>query len=342
MKTEDQGLDQPTNGDGAKPEPTTNTPRPETTWTFGNISECQEALEASDLHRGEGATDQVFTLEHFLPVGGGQTLFMKEYFSICAWLRQPRRAALFLNGSVFTGDSWNIPVSGYDGAEMVARRGMFAYTIDYIGTGRSSRPENGHDTSVEKSVESLRDALEQIYTHRTGSPVDVIGEGYGGIVACQLANDDQRVRSCSLISMAYKDMVSGPTKSPEMMEMLTNSPDGYHSIPPQAYEPFMGGAPRGVRDYITSTQAGSYPVHANLVAQAGPPFFDAGIARAPGLVVFGAQDFVVGPRDPYDLAEDYGRSGARLVVNEQAGHAPRVESPETAAWLWQQLFTFID
>ncbi len=314
---------------------------PQPSWAFGDVSACREALEASDPGQSQHA-GRVLTLEHHVPVGGGQTLYLKEFFSPYAWLRQPRRAVLFLNGSVFTGNSWSIPVSGYNGPEMVAQRGMFAYTVDFIGTGRSSLPENGHETSVEKSVENLRAVLELVYSRRTGSQIDLVGEGYGGNVACQLAADDRRVRSCVLISMAYKDLVSGPTKSPEMVEMLRNSPDGYHSIPPQAYEPFMAGAPQEVRDYICSMQAGRYPVHVNLLADVGPPFFDAGVARAPGLVIFGARDFVVGPKDPYALAEDYGPSGARLVVNEQAGHAPRVESPATAGWLWRQIFDFID
>jgi len=42
------------------------------------------------------------------------------------------------------------------------------------------------------------------------------------------------------------------------------------------------------------------------------------------------------------LAVDYGTDGALLVVNPDAGHAPRFESPEIAAWYWSEVVAFID
>ncbi len=311
-------------------------------WTFPDSAQCRKALGLEDP-ASDGAIDRVYSLEHRVAVGDGRTLAITEYFTIASWLRGPRRAVLLLQGPVFRRNSWNIPVEGYDGAARAARRGLFVFTVDYLGVGDSSRPEDGREAGIEENAVALDIVLEQIRSQRAVDKVAVVGEGSGGILAARLAADAERVSACVLAAMLYKHPIGGPSQDPEFVAMLTGSPNGYFSIPPMAYEPFLGEARPGVREYFLETQPGEYPTAAMLVVAEGePPFFDPGPARAPGLVIFGDRDFVVGPRDPHELAADYGTSGAELVTSEAAGHSPRIESPDVVDWFWSQVFDFID
>jgi hypothetical protein len=58
-------------------------------------------------------------------------------------------------------------------------------------------------------------------------------------------------------------------------------------------------------------------------------------------VLYGGLDQIGVLSDLQDLVAEWG-APATLAVNEQAGHAPRLESPEIAAWFWQQIFAFVD
>ncbi|MCP5117593.1 MAG: hypothetical protein GY953_42765, partial [bacterium] len=90
-----------------------------------------------------GFFDTVYSISHPLPVGDGQWLHVTAHFTIASLLREPARAAIFLTGPEFRGNFWTIPVEGYNGPAMAAKRGFVAYTFDYIGVGESFVPENG-------------------------------------------------------------------------------------------------------------------------------------------------------------------------------------------------------
>ncbi len=312
------------------------------TWNFPDASHCRQALGALNPELDQDL-DRVYTQEHHVPVGDGRTLVVTEFFTLCSWLRGPRHAVLFLQGPVFQGNSWNIPMEGYDGPGMAARRGLFAFTVDYFGVARSYCPENGLDATFEANVAALSIVLKFIRFHRAVPKVALVAEGSGGSMATRLAADAQRISSCVLAAMLYKYPIGGPSQSPEFVALLTGSPNGYFSIPAPAYELFLQEAPAEVRDYVLETQPSVYPTSAMLsVAASEPPFFDPSHARAPGLVIFGEKDIVAGPQDPHELAADYGKAGAKLVTSESAGHAPRIESPAVVDWFWPQVFDFID
>ena len=103
----------------------------------------------------------------------------------------------------------------------------------------------------------------------------------------------------------------------------------------------IGAAIPEVQQYVLDSQPGIYPAHNFLVATQ-LPFFDPGVARAPGLVIYGSEDTVGGPADPYALAADYGRRGAELVIIEGGSHATRMDPPEIAEEFWDVVFDFID
>jgi pimeloyl-ACP methyl ester carboxylesterase len=286
--------------------------------------------------------EQVYQLTHLVPVGDGKSLFVTEHFTLGSWLTWPHRSALFLSGSAFRGNHHNIPVEGYDATSMMARRGFFAFTVDYLGVGESTRPANGLEASFEANQEALEVLLRYIRFFRAVPRIDLIGAGYGGSLATQLAADDTRVRSVVMSAMLYDQLVGGPLTDPAFVALLESSPDGYFFIPGEGSGVFLTEAPQAVRDYVFATQGGFYPTLNFLVAAGDLPFFDPGVARVPGLILFGENDIVVGPGGVDNLALDYGTEGALLISRPDAGHAPRTGSPEIAAWFWENVFDFLD
>lgn len=285
--------------------------------------------------------DRVFTLEHNVPIGQGRHLFVTENFTLRSWLRRDRRAVLFLSGSAFHGNHWNIPVEGYNGGEIIANNRMFAFNVDYLGVGESFLPADGTDADRDTNIEAMEILVRYIRFFRGVPRVDLVGEGYGGSIAVDLSADPRRIRSVSLSAQLYDDVMGGPLTDPGFVAMLENMENGYFFSPGESSFIFLMGAPQGVFDYVAATQGGFYPTQNFLVA-VERPFFDPGVARVPGQVLFGSHD-IIAPFDSIErLAADYGDNGAELVFNEDAGHAPRTESPEIASWFWRETLAFLN
>jgi len=287
--------------------------------------------------------DKVFSLTHKVPIGQGRHLHVNEFFTLKAWHRWPRRAALMLGGPVTRGSYWSIPATGYNGSAMVAERGLFAFTVDYLGVGESYRPEDGNEVTFADNVEALRQVLRYIRFFRAVQQVDVIAESIGGAMATQLAADDVRVRRCVITTILYKTLAHQLIVSPEWTAFLDAFGDGYTLNPPESYDMFLTDSPNEeVRRYTYETQPGAYPAGPFRWLANGLPYFNPAVARAPGLILVGKNDFVPGPNDPRDLAADYGTDSAELVVMDDAGHVPRIESADNAARYWAEVFNFIE
>lgn len=286
--------------------------------------------------------DDLFTLEHRIPIGDGRFLHATEHFTLSCWHRWPRRAALMLGGPVTLGNYWSIPSAGYHGTEMVARRGLFAFTVDYLGYGKSYKPGSGKDISFDEHVDALRHVLRYIRFFRAVPAVDIIAESLGGASATQLAADAKRVRRVTISTVLYKTLVDQKIVSPEFSAFLDSWPNGYTQNPPESYDQFLADSPdEDLRNYTYESQPGAYPI-APFQWIKKLPYFDPGLARAPGKIIVGKHDFVPGPDDPKELAADYGENGAELVVLEDAGHVPRLENQQNAADYWREVFAFIE
>lgn len=283
--------------------------------------------------------DRVVTLHHDVPIGDERTLRVNEHFTLRSWLRWPKRAVLLLGSSVARGDFWSIPAAGYDGTEMIAHRGMFAYTVDYLGIGDSYRPDDGLDSTFAANLEALKIVLRYIRFHRAVPKVDVVGESWGGIHALYLAADATRVRSCVMSTMTYKIPYIQEFMEAEFRARLESLPGHYMPMGPDFFAQLTTGAPEEVVEHARTTQPGLYLITHFWDAGKGLPHFDPSVARVPGLVISGSGDR---PEDGRDLAADYGRGGARFFVIEGAGHGPRLETPASAQLYWSRVFDFID
>jgi len=289
------------------------------------------------------ADDAVLTREHTIPLPGGGWVAATETYTEAALAAQPRRAALLFNGSAFNRHHWSIPVEHYDGTAILARAGWIAFTVDYLGVGDSYVPADGRDASFAAQIEAMSTALDHVRAETGVQRVDLMGPGYGGAIAVVLAADPSRVRSTVTSAMLYDSPpIAGPLTDPAFIELLENDADGYFFLPGEASLFFMIGAPQAALDYVAATQGGFYPVDNFLAAAYDLPFFDASAARAPGLVIFGPLDLVVGPNGVDGLLADYGPRGAVLATRPDADHAPRVENPEIAAWYWEQSLAFLN
>ena len=282
--------------------------------------------------------DTVFHLEHDVPIGDGLTLRVHEAFTLGAWLRWPHRAVLV--SSSFTGASWRAPIEGYNGHEILARQGLFTFTVDLLGTGGSSKPESGFDADFEAQVAALEKVLRYIRFFRAVPEVDLLGDGYGSAISNLLAADTWRVRSCVMTSNLYVEQVGGPAADPAFQEMVRGDEDGYIYIPRDVFGVFVQGSPPEFQAYFAETQEGNLPAPSFMVAF-DLPFFDPGVARVPGKIIQGEHDIVAGPNDPYLLAAAYGTDGADVVIIEGAGRAPRLETPERAARFWQEVIDYL-
>ena len=283
--------------------------------------------------------DVVHTFDHDVPIGDGRTMRLTESLSLRGQKRiPPRRAVLMIDS--FNRLGFRIPVEGYNGPEMLAAKGIFAFTVDLLGMGESYRPPDGLDATFKANIRALRRVIEYIRFLREVPKVDLIGEGYGAALATQLADDDARIRSCVLSTAIYKQTIGGPIISDELAAKLQQSPDGYIDFPKEVLGAIFAASPPEIRKHFLATQKGSYPTP-NFLEALEPPFFYPDDARVPGLVIAGSKDPIVPPSDPRQLAQHFGTGGAWLVVIKGAGHGPRVESPEAAAKYWDEIFDFI-
>ncbi len=286
---------------------------------------------------------RVYSIKHRLPVGNGQSLSVTAHFSLASLLREPARGAVFLTGPDFRGSFWSIPVEGYNGPAMAAKRGFVAYTFDYLGVGESTLPADGSQINVMTQVGPTRKLIDFVRYFWGVETVDLVGEGYGAEIASELADEPGRVRSVTMSVVTYENYDAGILGffSPEFEAFLRSFEDGY-------FEPdfldltLMFSPVQELRDYVLATQPGSYPTGPALAFWDSPlPIIDAPAAEVPGLVVIGQFDPFPAPGDSAALAADWG-AGANLVVIPNAFHVPRIEAPEVAEQYFEALFDFID
>jgi len=304
-------------------------------------TDVQNALSSSSF--SQEALDRLYTLEHYVPVGTDRRIHLTETFTLRSWLRWPHRTVLMLPGPLSTGDFYQIDVDGYRGRDIMARRGFFAVTADFEGTGKSTYPLDGRSVSTTNQTEVMHKVVRYLRLVRLTARVDVLGESWGGGVAAQLCADPERVRSCVLASMLYKTPSSFADmtfRSPEFKAFLDTLPDGYLPTAPPLYAGLLSRSSPDVQTWGYAHLPGVYTT-GPLYAVFDLPFFDPTIARAPGLIIQGEFDPNQSLDDTRELARDYG-AGARLAVLAGAGHIPRIEPAPASTGYWSEVVSFVD
>lgn len=302
-----------------------------------------ESKDPSDPEAKHSFLDKVFSFSHRVPYEPGRSIFVTEFFSLRSVLRHPARAVVFLTGPEFRGDFWSIPVEGYNGPEMAARRGFYAYTLDYVGVGESYIPPDGSQVNYLTQVKPIRTLIDLVRRSRRVGRVDLVGEGMGSEIASHLADEPWRVRSVVLSVAVYRDFDPAilPFFSPEFEAFLRSQPGGYWQ--PDFLDLTLAFSPNEeLREYVFATQPGMYPTGPALQFwDFEKPTIDADDARVPALIIEGELDPFPAPGDMSDLAGEWG-DDATLVVIPGANHVPRIEAEEIADQFFEALFTFLD
>jgi len=304
-------------------------------------SDVNTALSSESLT--DDALDRLYTLEHYVPVGDGRTIHLTETFTLRAWARWPHRTMLMLPGPLVTGDFYQIDVDGYRGRDIMARRGFFAFTADFEGSGKSTYPIDGRSVSVANQTVVMHNIVRYLRAVRLTPRVDLLGESWGGGVAAELCADALRVRSCVLASMLYKTpstFADMTFRSPGFKAFLDTLPDGYLPTDPSLYAGLLSHSSPEVQTWSNAHMPGRYTT-GPLYAVFDLPFFDPTIARVPGLIGQGELDPNQSLDDTRELARDYG-PGARLAVLPGAGHIPRIEVAPTNNSYWSEVIGFVD
>jgi pimeloyl-ACP methyl ester carboxylesterase len=288
--------------------------------------------------------DRLFTIEHNVPVGSDAQVHVTETFTLRAWLRFPHRGLLMLPGPLVKGDFYNIDVDGYRGRDLIAQRGFFALTVDFIGTGGSTFPVQGRDATQDVQIAAMRAVINRFAATRLIPKMDVLGESWGGGVGAEICADRTRVKSCIMASMLYKtpsDFANQTFRSPAFRAFLDSLTDGYLTTFPDIYFPIIANSPPDVVAWTHANQPGRYTI-VPLLDVFDLPFFDPTIARVPGRIIQGEFDPNQSLDDTRELARDYDRRGAELVVIPGAGHIPRVEAAPKSDLYWNAVVGFID
>jgi hypothetical protein len=293
--------------------------------------------------------DRLYTVEHNVPVGPGRRVHVTEKFTLRSWLRWPHRAMLMLPGTISKGSFFNPDVDGYRFQDEVARRGFFAFTVDYEGSGTSTYPANGLDVTHSYLVNSMRPVLAYTRLIRLVPRVDVLGESNGGAIAAELCDDATRVRSCTMSSMIYKEgtpFFNAVFQNPGFIGFLQSQPNGYLDVDASYYFNITLTSPPAVSAWVLANQPGRYAV-APLTVAATLPWFDPSRARVPGLIIQGTLDDIGTQNDSDLLAADYGSApgaGGHATIARIAGasHIPRVDpAPLNTQWN-STVLSFVD
>jgi pimeloyl-ACP methyl ester carboxylesterase len=285
--------------------------------------------------------DKVYRIAHDVDVAPDRTIHATESFTLRSWLKFPHRGIMLIPGPVTNAAFYDIPVDGYDSGAILAHDGYFSWSVDLEGAGQSSFPADGRVCDTARGVEDLTPVLDVIRAERWVPKVDVLGESWGGGIASELCAQ-HGTRSCVLSSMLYKQTTAFGAANfltPQFHAFLDSLTTGYFPTFGAFYFQFVAASPIDVQNYTFATQPGNY-ADASLYAPFDMPFFDPTDAKAPGIVIFGDQDPTVPLSDAQQLANEYGKHGAKLVVLQGGGHVPRVETASSAAW-WTSVLDFL-
>ncbi len=290
------------------------------------------------------APKEIHKEELFFPYAPGKRIFVTEFSTARSRTRQPVRAAIFLPAAEYLGETWDVPVEGFSAPAMAAEHGFFGYTVDYVGMGKSYRPEDGSKVNYRANADAVRGLVDHIRGSRQVDRVDLIGEGHGGEVAAYLAGDPERIRSVVMSTVFYKQLnpdFADQFFSPQFKAFLRSHENGYF-VPNFVPLTLRWTQDQEVRDFFHATQK-DLEVPTGLFLQyfsLGLPIINAGAAKVPALIITPEFNQFADVEDMSNLKSDWG-SDATLAVIEGGHHTSRLEKSEVVDKYFRALFGFL-
>ena len=257
-----------------------------------------------------------------------------------------RSAALFLGGTWVTPALFTLPTAD-DGPctpmQLAAQQGHLALAPCYAGYGDSSRPIDGRQVTLARSIEHLAALLDWAHHTHGITQVHVVGASLGAALGMALAQQPGRawqVAGLVFTSMVYKNVAEALRQqifSPQLRALFQSAEGGYIQTTPMHYAPLLQQASPYVSKWAQSTFPGSYALGLTL-AGFDLPLVHASGCGVPALIFWGTQDMLAPRHDVDALCADYG-GPIQVQVLSHAGHAPLLEP--CRASVWQQTFAFM-
>lgn len=308
---------------------------------------------AAPAHPPDDLLDRVFRVEHRIAVGPGRRVAVTETFTLRALHRWPHRGIVMIPSQGANRSNFNAPFAGYDGGELMARAGFFAFAVDPEGSGDSTYPADGFSVTYESEAASLHAVAARLATMRHIERLDVLGEEVGGGVAAHLCADAALFRSCTLASMIYRDgsdFFDAIVGGPGFQQFIASSPGGYFTTFSELYFNVLAGATPELAAWFLATQNGVYA--AGPYVQdferlfAGGGSYDPTRAAVPGLVIMGELDPNPAPGDTAALAAAYGATTgagpAEVAIIPGGTHIARLDAPPGGSQFWSLVLAFVD
>ncbi|MFO7180630.1 MAG: alpha/beta hydrolase [Pseudomonadota bacterium] len=313
-----------------------------------DFARIEHELRVSPRDLLETLCDQEFELEHFVNVGQGVRLHVRERFSGRSVLRVPRRALLMIPPTLATNEIFDARVDGdlgYNALHRAAERGYFAFAVSYEGYGESTTPADGKTVTGERSLAQMRKVLQWVRSERAVPRVDLFGMSLGGGIAIALGGKDSpqtqhavnRILVSAFVYEAFSPELAA-VFTPEFKAFLESLPGGYITTGPDFYAPVLSGLEPAAMAWALETMPGTYAVGPTLEGF-DLPFFAAENGRAPVLQLWGTADPVTTLADVEAFQSEYG-GPSRLAVIEGGAHSLHLEPVREQ--FWNEAFAFLD
>lgn len=293
--------------------------------------------------------NMVFEQEQRVNVGQGVKLNVVAKHSIRSLSAWPRRAVLMLPPTLATSNIYNADIPGdasFNALDRAAKAGYFAYSLDYEGYGKSTKPAHGGSVTAERMLKQAGKVIEWIRLNSLADKVDVVGMSIGSNIAVALGGTNSPTKSkyigkIVLTSNVYKSVTPFFEQmffTPEFRGFLESAPNGYITTDADAYGPLFAQASPPAFTWATLNLPGTYATGPTLEGF-DLPVFDATLGRADALQVWGDADPVTPLSDVAELQADYGGS-IDLHVIPNGGHSLLLEDGRES--LWSHAFQFLD
>jgi pimeloyl-ACP methyl ester carboxylesterase len=178
--------------------------------------------------------------EHFVQSSAepDAKLYVRERLPADTDPAQLEEAVLFVHGSTYPGDTFDLEIEGYDWMTQVADSGMATYYVDIRGYGRSTRtpvmsdpPEKNEPFSrAVDAAKDVGDALDFVLERTGADEVNLIGWSWGTVITgLSTSENGDKVDKLVLYAPLYDE------KKPAWVESMADPENPDRIKAPGAY-----------------------------------------------------------------------------------------------------------
>lgn len=301
--------------------------------------------------------DSVLRSETMVRVADDVALHVIEKHTPRGLAASPRRALLMLPPTLATNAIYDAQVPGdgstspakssdFDALERAARKGYLAFAPSYEGYGASTHPADGATVTKARCLADVAALVEWIHKTHAVERVDVFGMSIGSSLAVALGSTTSgevrehvgRIVVTSNVYASVTPFFASAFFNPGLLAFLQSAPNGYVATTPEAYGLLLSNSEPAAVTWLSTALPGTYATGPTLEGFT-LPLFDASLARAPMLQIWGTADPVTPPEDVAAFQAAYGGPASLRVIEGGAHSLPFEPGREQ---LWSATFDFLD